>query len=79
MLLIIKSKADSKTLKKVSKDLEGYIKVVVDVNKEILSAGGEMHADGGKFLLQDGSLQDDLWGGFQGGFTKAKPQDWLNF
>lgn len=63
MLLLIKSKADSETLKKVAEDLEGYIKVVVDVEEGILSAGGEMHADGEKLLIEAGSQQMNLWGG----------------
>ena len=63
MLLVIKSKADEKTLKKVTEDLEGYIKVVVDIEKEILTAGGTIHADGEKLLLAQGCSQKNLWGG----------------
>lgn len=63
MLLIIGQKADKETLKKVAEDLDGYVKVVVDVSRKILSAGGKLHVDGEKILLQDGSRQTDLWGG----------------
>lgn len=38
------------------------VKAVVDVNKEIMVIGGELHADEEEFLLQAGSLQKDLWG-----------------
>jgi len=62
MLLIIRSKIDSETLKKVAEDLKGYIKVVVDVPRNILSAGGEKHVDGEQLFLKDGSKQEDLWG-----------------
>ena len=62
MLLIIRNKVDAETLKRVAEDLKGYIKVVVDVRRGILSAGGSKHVDGEQLLLKDGSRQEDLWG-----------------
>jgi len=62
MLLIVRAKIDSRTLKKIAEDLKGYIKVVVDIRRKILAAGGEKHVDGERLLLEDGSLQEDLWG-----------------
>ena len=62
MFLIIRSKIDPETRDKVAEDLKGYIKVVVDVKRKILSAGGEKHVDGEQMLLKDGSKQEDLWG-----------------
>ena len=62
MLLIIRAKVDSESLKRVAEDLKGYIKVVVDVRRGILSAGGSKHVDGEQLLLKDGSRQEDLWG-----------------
>ena len=62
MLVIIRTKVDPETLKHVAEDLKGYIKVVVDVRREILSAGGAKHVDGEQLLLKDGSRQEDLWG-----------------
>ena len=44
---------------------EGYgtmVKAVVDLKRHIVTLGGEMHADGEQMLLEDGSLQEDLWG-----------------
>ena len=38
------------------------IKVVVDLRREILVAGGPLHSDGEELLLDDGSKQADLWG-----------------
>ena len=63
MLFIIRQKADEETLKKAAEDLNGYVKVVVDIRRKILSAGGKMHVDGERLLLQDGSRQADVWGG----------------
>jgi len=62
MLMIIRSKINSEPLKQVAEDLKGYVKVVVDIQRKILSAGGEKHVDGEQLLLKDGSRQDDLWG-----------------
>lgn len=44
-------------------DLEGYIKLVVDVKENILTAGGERHFEGEQRLLREGSKQSNLWGG----------------
>lgn len=62
MLLIVRTKIDPEARKKIAEDLKGYIKIVVDVRRKILAAGGEKHADGGRVLLEDGSRQEDLWG-----------------
>ena len=63
MLLIIRERASEEIISKVAEDLKGYIKVVVDVRRKILSAGGKMHVDGERILLEDGSKQADVWGG----------------
>ncbi|MBI4036497.1 hypothetical protein HY386_01290 [Candidatus Daviesbacteria bacterium] len=63
MLILIKTKADEDTLKKVAEDLAGYIKVVVDLENEILTAGGLRHFEGEELLLKEGSIQKNLWGG----------------
>ncbi|OGY22955.1 MAG: hypothetical protein A2172_03410 [Candidatus Woykebacteria bacterium RBG_13_40_15] len=63
MLLVISKKAAPEELKKMAEDFDGYIKVVVDIEKEILAGGGERHFDGEQKLLGKGSKQTDLWGG----------------
>jgi len=62
MLIVIREKANKEILTKIAEDLDGYVKVVVDVKRKILSAGGKLHVDGEKLLLADGSKQSDLWG-----------------
>ena len=62
MLKIIRSKIDPESLEEVAQDLKGYIKVVVDIRRRILAAGGEKHVDAEQLLLEDGSKQGDLWG-----------------
>ena len=64
MILIFLKKATDEELKKVAEDFDGiYIKVVVDIERQILAAGGERHFDAEGKLLDDGSKQVDLWGG----------------
>lgn len=38
------------------------VKGVVDIKKGILVLDAEMHADEEQFLLENGSIQNDLWG-----------------
>ena len=38
------------------------IKAAVDVQKEVLAVGGELHADCEARLLDEGSQEKDLWG-----------------
>ena len=41
---------------------EDIIKGVVDIKRQIIAIGGEMHVDAEEVLLKDGSKQSDLWG-----------------
>jgi len=63
MLVIIRCKAKAGELKKMSADYDGYIKIVVDIDKKILVGGGERHVDGEQKLISEGSQQKNLWGG----------------
>jgi hypothetical protein len=38
------------------------VKLVVDVRRQVVAAGGELHADAEQLLLAQGSRQADLWG-----------------
>ncbi len=40
-----------------------YVKLTIDIENQWLVAGGELHADGEKLLLEKGSKQDSIWGG----------------
>ncbi len=63
MILIIRKKATQEEMNKMAEDLDGYIKVVVDVELGILAGGGKRHFDAEQVLLEEGSAQEDLWGG----------------
>ncbi|MBU1032769.1 MAG: DUF5674 family protein [Patescibacteria group bacterium] len=50
-------------LQKIAEERFGdMVKAVVDVQKQIMAIGGELHADEEALLLEQGSKQDDLWG-----------------
>jgi hypothetical protein len=38
------------------------VKAVVDVRREIMAIGGELHSDEEALLLEEGSAQSDVWG-----------------
>jgi len=40
----------------------GLVKVVVDIDKDLMVVDANMHADEEAFLLEKGSNQQDLWG-----------------
>jgi len=40
----------------------GMIKADVDVRQNLIVADAELHADIEQFMLENGSLQEDLWG-----------------
>ena len=62
MIHLIQKKADKKQITEMLQTLESYIKVAVDVQREILAGGGVMHADCEEVLLDSGSKQKDVWG-----------------
>lgn len=41
---------------------EVMIKAVVDIKRGVVAVDAQLHADLEKFLLENGSAQDDLWG-----------------
>ena len=50
-------------LVKIAKEGFGdMVKAVVDINRQVIALGGELHADEEAALLQSGSRQQDLWG-----------------
>lgn len=63
MSKIITTKILQEEIKKLAEaDFDDMIKLVVDIKKEIIALGGELHADSEQLLLDNGSEQKDLWG-----------------
>lgn len=59
---------------------EGFgdmVKAVVDVRRNIMAIGGDLHSDEESVLLDDGSLQNDLWG--INLYPAEQTDDWIEF
>ena len=41
---------------------DDMVKYVVDLRRQVIAIGGELHPDAEHILLEDGSQQQDLWG-----------------
>lgn len=59
---IIRQPATDVQVSEMLQELGTYIKLAVDVGRNILVGGGEYHADCEDVLLEDGSRQEDIWG-----------------
>lgn len=60
---IIRDQIREDDLREVAKEFYGHmIKGVVDLEREIVAFGGEFHADANTILIEDGSIQPDVWG-----------------
>ena len=60
-------------IKKLRKEYGNFFKITADIARGILIVGCELHADGETVLLDEGSNQDDVWGG--GIFISEKTVD----
>ncbi|OGY35277.1 MAG: hypothetical protein A3D99_01065 [Candidatus Andersenbacteria bacterium RIFCSPHIGHO2_12_FULL_45_11] len=63
MIHVITDKATPEQIKEMAQYYELHIKVAVDLTTSILAGGGEWHADCEKVLLEQGSTQENVWGG----------------
>src|SRR2546422_389101 len=60
---IISSPLPLSEIKAMAENQFGYmVKVVVDIDKRIMTIGGDMHADEEALMLSQGSEQKNLWG-----------------
>jgi hypothetical protein len=62
MIHIVRSRATAPQIAEMLETLSDYIKLAVDVQRGILAGGGVMHADCESALLDDGSVQENIWG-----------------
>lgn len=63
MIIVVEKPVTPEQITKMAADYDGYIKFVVDIDKRILTGGGERHVEGEQKLLELGSKQKYLWGG----------------
>jgi len=59
---LIRERATAEQVHEMLEVLQTYIKLAVDVRRNIVAGGGGMHADCEAALLEDGSQQADVWG-----------------
>lgn len=71
MILIIRTRATREQLEEMLKIWGVFIKIVVDVEREILAGGSEKHYQCEEQLLLDGSRQRDLWGADWNPYTQT--------
>lgn len=62
MIHLLRSRATQEQLTEMLEELTEYVKLAVDVKREMVVGGGELHADCETVLLEDGSEQGDVWG-----------------
>lgn len=63
MILTKSEPFTNEEVEKLKEHFDPYIKTVLDVEKEICSAGADKHYDSEQLLLKEGSKQKNLWGG----------------
>lgn len=75
---IIKNPVSKKELAEIAKNqFSDLVKAVVDVEKEIMAIGGELHADEEVLLLEQGSKQENLWG--INLYIEKAEDEWIEF
>ena len=65
-------------LQEIAKNQFGdLVKAVVDVEKEVMAIGGELHADEEVLLSENGSKREDMWG--INIYPEKSGEDWVEF
>jgi hypothetical protein len=62
-IVIVREQATPVQFEEMRAGLGDLIKLAVDLERGILAGGGELYADCEQVLLQDGSKQENVWGG----------------
>ncbi len=75
---IIKEKISIKELEKLAEAMFGnLVKAVVDIERKIMAVGGELHSDEEALLIENGSMQNNLWG--INIYPEIKNKNWIEF
>lgn len=79
-MIILDNKKSLSEIQKMAERMFGnFVKAVVDVQKRIMAIDAELHADEEALLLENGSLQNDLWGINIYPFLDRKGPDFIEF
>ena len=75
---VVKEKIELEEVKRLAKEGFGdMVKAVVDIEKEVMALGGELHADANEVLLKQGSERKNVWGII---IYPDKPrEEWIEF
>ena len=63
MIITSKKPYTIEEIVKLQEQFGDYIKTVIDLKKKVCSAGMDRHFEGEKILLDQGSIQSEVWGG----------------
>lgn len=75
---IVKDKIFIGELKEMAEKMYGnLVKVVVDVEKEIMAVNGELHSDEQELLIEKGSKPENLWG--INIYPQLDDENWIEF
>jgi hypothetical protein len=78
MVHLLRAKATADQLAEMLETLGAYIKLAVDIEKEIAAGGGVLHADCEAVLLDAGSRQADIWGRSKTLRSESGSRRWLS-
>lgn len=75
---IIKDKITKEELTEIGKEFfDDMVKAVVDIEKEVMAVGGELHSDAAELLIKNDSKSINLWG-INIRFNEPK-EEWIEF
>jgi hypothetical protein len=61
--ILVSEPISARQLRNAGEELFGdMVKAVVDIEKEVMAVGAELHADEESFLIEQNSRQENLWG-----------------
>jgi hypothetical protein len=63
MLFLLNKNPTKDQFQKACEEFGDYIKFNLDLESNSFTIGGQLHADGEKLLLDNGSQQENIWGG----------------
>ena len=62
MIHLVRQPATEQQMQEMLEAHGSFIKVAVDIHRNVLAGGGEFHADCESLLMEDGSRREDVWG-----------------
>lgn len=77
-IIIVRTSVTKAVLNTMAEQQFGdMVKAVVDIDQSIMAIGGELHSDEEALLLEEGSLQKNLWG--INLYPERPASEWIEF